>query len=234
MVAVRVDPVNDAPVAGDDTAVVQAGTARVLLHASLLANDTDIDGDPLTLIAAQNPVHGTVVRDAVRVTFTPEPGYTGPASFQYVAGDGTATAIATVQITVQLGPVCGDGLVVSPETCDDGNTSFDDGCSDECASEPGWSCTGQPSTCTTICGDGSVVGASSATTATPTRPTAAPRGASTAWSATPRRSPAARGSRSIRIPATATWATRTTGRSTPPRRRRARRSPQTELSFDPM
>ncbi|HWO23947.1 MAG TPA: Ig-like domain-containing protein [Kofleriaceae bacterium] len=158
VVAVRVDPVNDAPVAVDDTAVAQAGTARVLSHASLLANDTDIDGDPLALTAVQNPVHGTVVRDAVRVTFTPDPGYTGPASFQYVASDGTATATATVNLTVQAGPVCGDGLVVSPETCDDGNADYDDGCSDECAIEPGWSCTGQPSTCTTICGDGSVVG----------------------------------------------------------------------------
>jgi cysteine-rich repeat protein len=158
VVAVRVDPVNDAPVAIDDTAVAQANTARGLSHAELLANDTDIDGGPLTLTAAQNPVHGTVVRDAVRVTFTADPGYTGPASFQYVASDGTDTAIATVHITVQAGLVCGDGLVSSPETCDDGNTSYDDGCSDGCEIEPGWSCTGQPSTCTTICGDGSVVG----------------------------------------------------------------------------
>ncbi len=51
--------------------------------------------------------------------------------------------------------VCGDGVVALPETCDDGNTLAGDGCSSTCMVEPGFQCTGTPSTCTaTVCGNG--------------------------------------------------------------------------------
>ncbi|MBT3834943.1 DUF5011 domain-containing protein [Candidatus Peribacteria bacterium] len=52
---------------------------------------------------------------------------------------------------------CGDGVLDSPgETCDDGNKISDDGCSDTCQAETGFTCQGAPSTCLTICGDGLV------------------------------------------------------------------------------
>jgi cysteine-rich repeat protein len=56
--------------------------------------------------------------------------------------------------------ICGDGLVVGDEECDDDNTAIDDGCSSACAVEPGWTCSaGNPSICApTDCGDGVVVG----------------------------------------------------------------------------
>lgn len=44
--------------------------------------------------------------------------------------------------------VCGDGVVDGGEGCDDGNTVAGDGCGVSCAVESGYSCTGQPSTCT--------------------------------------------------------------------------------------
>ncbi len=49
---------------------------------------------------------------------------------------------------------CGNGRVEPTESCDDNNTSPGDGCSATCQVEPYWSCTGQPSFCTTACGDG--------------------------------------------------------------------------------
>ena len=54
--------------------------------------------------------------------------------------------------------VCGDGLVVAAETCDDNGTAAGDGCSDSCAVESGWACdTAEPSVCHQIvCGDGLV------------------------------------------------------------------------------
>ena len=54
--------------------------------------------------------------------------------------------------------VCGDGLVVAAETCDDNGTATGDGCSDSCAVESGWACdTAEPSVCHQIvCGDGLV------------------------------------------------------------------------------
>lgn len=52
---------------------------------------------------------------------------------------------------------CGDELVILPETCDDGNTVSNDGCSSTCTIETGFVCDGrQPSVCRFACGDGSV------------------------------------------------------------------------------
>jgi len=54
-------------------------------------------------------------------------------------------------------PICGDGVVAFPETCDDGNTIDNDGCSSKCLIEDGWTCDvgGQP--CHDTCGDGKVM-----------------------------------------------------------------------------
>ena len=53
---------------------------------------------------------------------------------------------------------CGDGMIVSGETCDDNNETAGDGCHHNCGVEVGWECTGEPSICTEICGDGLIVG----------------------------------------------------------------------------
>jgi len=63
-------------------------------------------------------------------------------------------------------PICGDGKVNSPEDCDDGIDSIAPheviGCDIDCiGSKDGWLCTGgdnsNPSSCSTICGDGRVI-----------------------------------------------------------------------------
>lgn len=56
--------------------------------------------------------------------------------------------------------VCGDGVVETGETCDDGNTTPGDGCSGVCHLEPGYACItpGQPCVSTVVCGDGVVEG----------------------------------------------------------------------------
>ena len=57
------------------------------------------------------------------------------------------------------GSTCGDGtLCPETEECDDTNPDGGDGCSATCAVEEGWDCTGAPSTCTEVCGDGLIVG----------------------------------------------------------------------------
>ena len=53
--------------------------------------------------------------------------------------------------------VCGDGLVVGSEQCDDGNTDPNDGCDSLCGEEQGYACTNLPvlpSICVSTCGDG--------------------------------------------------------------------------------
>ena len=47
---------NDGPVAVNDTATTAEDTAVIV---SVLANDTDLDGDALTVSAATAPAHGT-------------------------------------------------------------------------------------------------------------------------------------------------------------------------------
>jgi len=54
------------------------------------------------------------------------------------------------------GSECPDGIVQQDESCDDGNATDNDGCSDHCTIEGGWACTGEPSTCTRKCGDGAL------------------------------------------------------------------------------
>jgi len=61
----------------------------------------------------------------------------------------TSDASAVDQVT----STCGDSIVASGETCDDGYRIDGDGCSADCQIEPRWSCEGEPSTCY-LCGDG--------------------------------------------------------------------------------
>jgi FtsP/CotA-like multicopper oxidase with cupredoxin domain len=95
-VRITVTPVNNAPVAIDDTAATTQDNAVAI---AVLANDTDVDGDPLTVTNVTDP-QVTVNLDNT-VTFTPEAGFTGNATFTYTANDGTIDSnTATVTITV--------------------------------------------------------------------------------------------------------------------------------------
>ena len=99
-VNVTVTPVNDAPVAVGDGLTTPQGVAG---SKAVLSNDSDVDGDGLT-VTTLNPVagHGTVSCSAAGVcTYTPAAGYSGPDSFSYAISDGHGgTASATVQVSV--------------------------------------------------------------------------------------------------------------------------------------
>eukprot|EP00163_Fabomonas_tropica_P005646 TRINITY_DN1525_c0_g1_i2.p1 TRINITY_DN1525_c0_g1~~TRINITY_DN1525_c0_g1_i2.p1 ORF type:complete len:3023 (-),score=588.09 TRINITY_DN1525_c0_g1_i2:123-9191(-) len=47
-------------------------------------------------------------------------------------------------------PECGNGVIQTGEVCDDNNPNSGDGCSSTCQVEPGWTCSGAPSTCSNI------------------------------------------------------------------------------------
>ena len=99
-VEVTVLPVNDPPQAVDDAAETPENTP---VSIAVLANDSDPDGDPLTVVEVSSPAHGTaVVADTGAVVYTPERDYRGPDRFTYVVGDGSGlTAQAAVEVTVQ-------------------------------------------------------------------------------------------------------------------------------------
>ncbi|WP_184695814.1 DUF4082 domain-containing protein [Rhizobium leguminosarum] len=99
---------NAAPVAANDNGyTTYSDTALSIAAASLLANDTDADGDPLSITGVNGGVNGTVTFNSQTksVTFTPTAGYTGAASFSYSISDGLGgTASATVSLTVGTPP----------------------------------------------------------------------------------------------------------------------------------
>ncbi len=99
--ALTITPVNDRPVAaGDGPFSVTHGDTLAIEHASLLANDMDIDGDNLTIVSVGVAPKGTVVIDGLSVNYRPDFGYEGSDSFTYTVSDGVATATATVSLTV--------------------------------------------------------------------------------------------------------------------------------------
>ncbi|OSI95017.1 DUF4082 domain-containing protein [Bradyrhizobium canariense] len=90
------------PVAVNDSGFTTTQNTALNIPASaLLANDSDPDGDPLTITGVSSPANGTATFSANTVTFTPTTGYTGPASFTYAISDGRGdTASATASLTV--------------------------------------------------------------------------------------------------------------------------------------
>lgn len=99
--ALTIAAVNDGPVAVADSGyTVVAGGQLMLSAAQVLANDSDVDGDSLSVVAVSNGTGGTVVRQADgSILFTA--GAAGLSGFDYTVSDGTLTATAHVTITVQ-------------------------------------------------------------------------------------------------------------------------------------
>ena len=92
--------VNDAPVATDDTADTDEDTA--LNYITVLTNDTDANGDSLSVSSVGPASHGTVTdNNDGTINYTPNANYNGPDSFTYTVSDGKdGTDTATVNLTV--------------------------------------------------------------------------------------------------------------------------------------
>ena len=104
-VSVAVTNVNDAPVANNDNySMNQDETLTVLPASGVLANDTDIDSGMLTAVLVTGPSHaaGFGLNADGSFSYTPEPGFTGIDTFDYMASDGADNSnLATVTITIQ-------------------------------------------------------------------------------------------------------------------------------------
>ena len=92
---------NTAPVAVDDTAMTFEDAAVAI---DVLANDSDVDGNALTVTAVTQATNGSVAIDIDRtqVSYTPDADFAGPDSFTYTIGDGnggSATARVDVEVT---------------------------------------------------------------------------------------------------------------------------------------
>ncbi|MCG6257009.1 Ig-like domain-containing protein, partial [Vibrio furnissii] len=104
-------PLLDAPVLGDELCMVQDGSLTID-PSVVLANDSDPDGDTLTIISVDSPSTGTVtLNEDGTISFKPAAGFNGDATFTYTVQDSDGlTDSATV--TVHVEPVS-DGLSVT-------------------------------------------------------------------------------------------------------------------------
>ncbi len=99
-----VQPVNDPPVAQDD----EAATAGAPVSIAVLLNDTDVEQDPLTVVAVGGPANGAATTDGTTVVYTPTNGFVGMEVFTYTIGDGQGgLATATITVTVGDAPITG-------------------------------------------------------------------------------------------------------------------------------
>ncbi|HEY3176922.1 MAG TPA: M36 family metallopeptidase [Candidatus Polarisedimenticolia bacterium] len=98
---------NRPPDAVDDAAVTEENTP---VSVDVLANDSDPDGDAITLASLTQPAHGSALNNGDgTVTYTPDNGFTGLDTFTYTAEDGLGgsdTATVTVQVNEDMGPGC--------------------------------------------------------------------------------------------------------------------------------
>jgi lysophospholipase L1-like esterase len=122
---------NQAPEALADSFATVRGSVLSVPAAGVLANDADLDGDPLAAVLESGPGHGVLVLDANGgFTYTPAPDHPGSDSFTYRSSDGlSVSGITTVSITIhEPGPLI--------------NGNFEDGYPANYGFFDGWSATG--------------------------------------------------------------------------------------------
>src|SRR6185295_11314628 len=98
-VSITVTPVNDAPVAVDDSTSTPRNVPVLI---PVLANDSDVDGDFLS-ITGTSPTNGTASIVGTNVLFTPFSNFVGVATIGYSITDGNggnASALITVNVTL--------------------------------------------------------------------------------------------------------------------------------------
>lgn len=97
-VTITVNPLNDPPVAQDDSASATAGIPKTI---DVLENDFDIDGPSLSIIGVGAAGKGTTAIVANQIVYTPNDDASGSDSFTYTISDGSLSdsAIVTVNIT---------------------------------------------------------------------------------------------------------------------------------------
>jgi len=119
-VYLSITPVNDAPVADDDSySVAEDGTLSVGAP-GVLNNDSDVDGDPLTLSLVSGPAQGSLsFAGDGSFSYVPAANFNGTDSFVYRLSDGALSDDATVTLTV-------DSVNDAPDAINDSYTTSED------------------------------------------------------------------------------------------------------------
>ncbi len=106
---------NSAPIAKDDSATTPYETE---VEIDVVANDSDVDGDALSIKSYTTPTNGTVKKSDGKLVYTPNDGFSGDDSFEYTITDGEDEDSATVTVTVEEksnnAPVAKDDSATTP------------------------------------------------------------------------------------------------------------------------
>ncbi|MDT8896990.1 Ig-like domain-containing protein [Thermanaerothrix sp. 4228-RoL] len=101
-VSITVTAVNDAPIATNDTYMMDEDAVLNILAPGVLSNDQDVEGDVLSVELVNNVSHGGLTLNTTGgFTYTPIANYYGTDSFIYRAYDGqlySNVAVATITI----------------------------------------------------------------------------------------------------------------------------------------
>lgn len=107
---------NHDPIALSDTVSTAFGTP---VSIAVLSNDSDPDGNPLTLTAVTQGSHGSVTRNGSTVTYTPNAGFVGTDTFTYTITDSqgaSTTGTVTVKVFVMVPLEAESGTLSTPMT----------------------------------------------------------------------------------------------------------------------
>lgn len=97
--SIIVTSVNDTPIASNDVITVAQGSSTNSIN--VLSNDSDIDGDNLTLSAVNYSGTGTATISGSTISYTPATGFNGSETMTYTINDGQGgEATATITVTV--------------------------------------------------------------------------------------------------------------------------------------
>ena len=118
IVSITVTPMNDPPVANDDSA---SGPEDSVIAGNVLLGqgaDSDIEGDTLSVAVQTQPTNGSLqLNSDGAYSYTPNTNFNGEDSFTYEVSDGTLTDTATVRLTIDAvndAPVASDDQFSGP------------------------------------------------------------------------------------------------------------------------
>ncbi len=113
----RDDDENYPPVAVDDEVSTDEDINMVI---AVLANDTDLDQNPLTLVNVGTPAHGTRIVGSTTITYYPAVNFFGTDTFTYTMTDGQFSASARVTVTINSVPDAPIVADIPDQTIDEG------------------------------------------------------------------------------------------------------------------
>ncbi|MBD3223215.1 MAG: tandem-95 repeat protein [Caldithrix sp.] len=113
IVHITVDAVNDPPVAVDDSTSTPTNTEATI---DVLANDSDVENEPLSITTVFSPEHGSVINNTDNITYTPDSDYHGWDYFEYEVSDTSDNKdTALVTIAVNDAPMANNDTTTTEE-----------------------------------------------------------------------------------------------------------------------